>query len=197
MTSSGYAKIPNELLVLDAVPASVEDRSIYRFATTFNGYAYHSVKRRVDNCLLVGRYARERWVAEGQVPATATELRNALFYLQRSDHHSGGEELQSPFAAQLLEALRTMVRLGEVESVPDYERLPSGYDLQDRLEFLEQLKPSGREGGFTGERDDFFYVGVCKGPSSDEPASDGSVELWRFDSAVARGDFLARRWRAE
>ena len=194
MTSSDYAEIPNELLDLDAIPASVEDPAISRFAVTFHGYAYHSVERRTDNCVLVAHATRERWFAEGQLPALVTELRNALFYLQRSDHHTGGDDLQSLYAEQLLEALRTKVGLGDVESVPDHERLPSGYSLQDRLGLLEQVEASGDEAAFAGDRDGFFYVGVREGSHSGEPTIDGPVQLRRFDSAAARHDFIASHW---
>lgn len=58
-----------------------------RFAHTFNGYAQGGGPTRLGP--LVAEMRRV-WEDTGEVPATLTDLRSALFLWHRADRHQGG-----------------------------------------------------------------------------------------------------------
>ena len=104
--------IPNEKLELEKIPNPEGDSFDYieawgRFALTLNGYELmggHSECASLTNRVI-----------KDSANATLTELRCALFFCQRADHHSGGMNVAEDNGKHLLMFIRDKVKRGELE----------------------------------------------------------------------------------
>ena len=87
-------RIDNQELAVEDVPTPIADdgddagrAAAARFAHTFNGYAQGGGPTRLAPLVAA---MRERWEETGEVPATLTDLRSALFLWHRADRHEAG-----------------------------------------------------------------------------------------------------------
>jgi hypothetical protein len=87
-------RIDSRDLALEDVPPPVATDgdvagrdAVAKFAHTYNGYAQGGGPTRLVPLVAA---MRQRWEETGEVPATLTDLRSALFLWHRADRHAAG-----------------------------------------------------------------------------------------------------------
>jgi hypothetical protein len=93
----------------DDLPAEHDWRGICEFALSFNGYDHWGPSA---ECGARANAVFERWRADRTLPTFLSDLRAALFYEQRRDHHFGGwppSVEQVTYCAALVQSIGALI----------------------------------------------------------------------------------------